>query len=518
MFSFYGGKPGNSFVIVKAFPSVGNTTDNTEANNLSMVKNFSKGASYTQVHFGEYVIIDTEDKNDPDNGTIYKRGTNLENGLGGAEYFAQIVGPSGQAASIHFDTYQNVADIQSEQEGKVVVKNQGEYTIDSSLIAGKESLPYQGNMIHYNDTIKWKSCKIRDINNRTEEFYIGFQIPYPIFQFELNNINAYSQANIQKTDDGTHPFFYKWELNIPENKKANEIKDIRPIQMNWEVNIQNYPGRSEDAGTNRWIWVGDYYDYSESDDPTPVTIYLGDYDVIEDLTILDNGKIQKNYSHSVTSTSQNSIVKWPTNIHVDTGMTGEGDGDQKIYINWNDGTSTITGNPVNYIMEMTVDEQNRLLVRYSDPQKRNAGGITYKSKDGWTNIGQINFDSITTYATNSHFNFSNIVLKGLIKKQVAGNSILYTLKVTMPMTYPLNLENKLLKADSQGIYIKYNSNIYQGLVPSDTQITQQSQGLTFTITLPSTLINELSTSMQDRTIDCCDVIIEYFTLQLTSGE
>ena len=40
-------------------------------------------------------------------------------------------------------------------------------------------------------------------------------------------------------------------------------------------------------------------------------------------------------------------------------------------------------------MNMAVNENNHLLVRYSDPARRATGGITYNNIDGWTDLGQI---------------------------------------------------------------------------------------------------------------------------------
>ena len=40
-------------------------------------------------------------------------------------------------------------------------------------------------------------------------------------------------------------------------------------------------------------------------------------------------------------------------------------------------------------MNMAVNENNHLLVRYSDPVRRAAGGIIYNNIDGWTDLGQI---------------------------------------------------------------------------------------------------------------------------------
>ena len=82
--SFYGGRRGASFIIVKSFKTV-----------AEMIAEFSKGNQYTTVNYDEFVIIDTENKNNTDNGKIYRRGYNYTGDLGGAEYVGQIVGPAG---------------------------------------------------------------------------------------------------------------------------------------------------------------------------------------------------------------------------------------------------------------------------------------------------------------------------------------------------------------------------------------------------------------------------------------
>jgi len=74
MYSFYGGRPGNSFVIVTTYESVDD-----------MIKNFEKGPEYTAVHYNEYVLINTPNKNDRDNGKIFRRGYDYKNKMGGAE-------------------------------------------------------------------------------------------------------------------------------------------------------------------------------------------------------------------------------------------------------------------------------------------------------------------------------------------------------------------------------------------------------------------------------------------------
>jgi hypothetical protein len=93
--SFYGGKAGYSFVITRSFETV-----------EEMIEQFQKGPAFTEVKYGEYVIIDTVDKNNPDNGSIYQRTANYtDKDTGGAVLLGSIVGPAGPAPHIHIEDY-----------------------------------------------------------------------------------------------------------------------------------------------------------------------------------------------------------------------------------------------------------------------------------------------------------------------------------------------------------------------------------------------------------------------------
>ena len=97
MDSFYGGRSGFSFVISKSYLSI-----------TAMVEDFQKGPEFEAVHFNEYVLINTEDKNDKDNGKIFRRGYDYTNEMGGAQYVGTIVGPAGKAPHVELDTYKNM--------------------------------------------------------------------------------------------------------------------------------------------------------------------------------------------------------------------------------------------------------------------------------------------------------------------------------------------------------------------------------------------------------------------------
>lgn len=74
----------------------------------AMVDCFSQGGSYTEVNYGQYVIIDTPSKEDPENGCIYRRGFNyneptsstIQNPGAGAIYIGKISGPTGKSPDI----------------------------------------------------------------------------------------------------------------------------------------------------------------------------------------------------------------------------------------------------------------------------------------------------------------------------------------------------------------------------------------------------------------------------------
>lgn len=126
MSNFYGGKEGRSFVITKEFQSI-----------AEMTEAFKQGPLYTEVNFDEYVLINTVNKNSPENGQLFRRGydynsdrkiVNYHLGVedlddetqktyytrempaGGAIYVGTIVGPAGKAPKLNFGLYSTVED------------------------------------------------------------------------------------------------------------------------------------------------------------------------------------------------------------------------------------------------------------------------------------------------------------------------------------------------------------------------------------------------------------------------
>ena len=203
--SFYGGRQGTPFIIAAKYDSVND-----------MINAFAGGNNYKVVAYNEYVIIDTINKNDADNGKIYRR---IETDPG-YEYIGQIVGPSGPAPTASFESYSEGEHISEEEP----------YNIGSpsDLVPGKY---VEQNVTKYNDTIKYKYVVVRDVNNIESTIYMGFRIPYPVIDFSVNPILVeYPTAQTvqpERVDDGRHPFYEHWELKIPKGIKGDAFKNFK---------------------------------------------------------------------------------------------------------------------------------------------------------------------------------------------------------------------------------------------------------------------------------------------------
>lgn len=227
--SFYGGRRGASFVIVKRYKRLNapKKTDEvwnkiiredlhlaedaaiTDAQRQAwvidncMIPAFQQGGAYKTVNYDEYVLIDTYNKNDADNGKIYRRGYDYTNEMGGAEFIGQIVGPAGMAPHVEMKTTEEVEEL-VEQDGLVELDDTGNYideegntyrrTADSyipyaDLLPGK----YWDNQgeAKYNDNIQYVACSVRDKRSHETTVHIGFKIPFMISEYTAETISPY---------------------------------------------------------------------------------------------------------------------------------------------------------------------------------------------------------------------------------------------------------------------------------------------------------------------------------------
>lgn len=243
MDSFYGGHQGTSFVIKARFPSV-----------EAMEEAFKQGPRYRDVWFGEYCIIDTPNKNDPDNGKIFRRGAEYAKIsqtpdaalLGDPIEIGQIVGPSSGIPFVALTTIDDISDDQNgnhgygkpnrELEGQIIVgydadtgqpiyitdeqrlyPSDNEYYYDKSNDGNDPDLQIlemipprdaqgkldpsvtEGQLVSGEnvDSIKWTWCNVRT-NSDSESYpynytrlYVGFQVPYHYFSTSGQSVSPY---------------------------------------------------------------------------------------------------------------------------------------------------------------------------------------------------------------------------------------------------------------------------------------------------------------------------------------
>ena len=304
MYSFYGGRPGNSFIIIATYESI-----------ADMVAKFKQGPNYTAVHYDEYVMINTVNKNDPDNGKIYRRGYDFTNTMGGAEYLGSIVGPPGKAPALEMTT---IADVKNKHaaEGYDERFTSGQYSlIDGNLVPGKTG---SGT---FNDAITWACYSMRNKNDENATAYIGFAVPYTVIDYEVSQVEPYvagkyaDTSSITRIDDEKHPFFEKWHINMPKGVKGNAFMNLKVEAAS--ANVQEYTGKADDVSHGRAILAYDYYNYDDNQNGAPVRLYLGDYNTINNISMNDEGTITIDYSHDDNSVWAKKI-KWIKSITLDT--------------------------------------------------------------------------------------------------------------------------------------------------------------------------------------------------------
>ena len=389
--SFYSGHAGLSFTIKDSFASV--------ADAIAACK---RGAEYTQTWYGEYLIIDTENINDLDNGKIYRRGLNYTNSMGGLEYVAQIVGPSSGTPFFNINTLaevQRIADLdyaddavlrypieyKEDAEGHVIgyVMNdekEGDPAVfpistarDTSLVPGKTDIG------SFNDEIlmTWINVRTND-KDKDSYFYAGVQIPYLVSEYTSHMVSPYdTSGNLDenpttatRTDDKSHPFFMSWDFGLPKGIKGDTLRNLRVITptagdtiydpANITINSQTgevtlgpagYTGQQDDITNGRKILVYDLYWYDQELVPDPVMVYLGDFNKIDNITIADDGTVTIDYSHD-DNTVFSRRIKWINSVTLspDTGVF------QVVYNNGDPAFTTT----LDWIKEIVLDDDGTI--------------------------------------------------------------------------------------------------------------------------------------------------------------
>lgn len=400
MDSFYGGKQGVDFVLRGSFTSVD-----------AMIRAFKRGGSYTDIWYNEYCIIDTPNKNDKDNGKIYRRGLEYQNDKGGAIYVGQIVGPSSGTPYFQMNDIKQVQEYAKtsadgisvhkryptglDSNGKYIISENGngldlgtfKFNKSNVLIPGK----YEEKGIEkFNDDIKYTWCNIRADNADADSwFYVGWQQPFLVVDYSIHMTSSYDEdgnvltriEDISRVDDKTHPFYEHWDLGIPKGIKGDTLKNLRVIvptasdkiylpsafTVNSDtgetiVGEPGYEGLKGDIAAGRQILVFDYYIYDKLRNPSPIMIYLGNFNIITSINVDDEGTLTVDYTHDDNAVFEKKI-RWINGVAL---TEGNGTAGGHITFNFNNDNPTATQEfDISWIKGIEIEEDGSLIYSYA---------------------------------------------------------------------------------------------------------------------------------------------------------
>ena len=273
MDSFYGGHQGTPFIIKHAFESEDD-----------MIAAFSKGIAFKDVWFGEYCIIDTTNKNDPDNGKIYRRGTEYSQTDGDAVYIGQIVGPAGPAPIVEAKTVNEVItaikastkEVDGEEvrykDYQVYESSSGIYNDDDFWDSSVDPEPKKTELTIDNgglvsgaesSSIKFAWCNIKykpgDSGYSSEQsnrVLIGFEIPYVVFKAQAELKSPYDENDKYQVDKITNidvkpvvddetneenPFYQQFKIPVYEGIQGISYVDFNVVSFTGDDNFLYYP-------------------------------------------------------------------------------------------------------------------------------------------------------------------------------------------------------------------------------------------------------------------------------------
>lgn len=314
MESFYGGRQGASFLIKKSFKYINEQDPAYQAELAAKLadgadEDFAKrdlapltmelcflDGNYQEVWYNEHCIIDTINKNNPNNGKIFRRVLQTQDTNGNTslpyEYLGTVVGPSSgapmlkpQSGLLDFETIRSQfpeghwdgLGLSEDKDGKTTLKiydpsfSDGDLsTWPSSVTLKEESITidnegmvpgavikgeyingvFENTAVEYTDDIKYNWFNVRKNTENDDGVveswcYIGFKIPYPVFSTSAiyktpgTRPKAYEVNRNDDTDSIEHPFWYDWRFEIPGGLRGVSIENIFINDTDVEDNNNN---------------------------------------------------------------------------------------------------------------------------------------------------------------------------------------------------------------------------------------------------------------------------------------
>lgn len=433
MESFYGGRPGASFVIVKTFQSVN-----------AMINAFIQGTAYNEVYFDEYVnIYNPNDRGNSQNGNVYRRGYDLNNGLGGAQYIGNITGPAGPATILEFFPYDEILNEANENGVAVYGNDVGEDNIIENnnvvtLIPGaiKDS---GGQYTTFNNNIIYRYCQITEPGDAQHETLnivkIGFKIPYPVFKFTVTPVDSDDALNIVPQDENnipleanqvqTNKFFHNWNIKIPVARRGDSITKISLLTVNnstdnanvdyshySSVAVEQEEKRHLDVVNHQVILTYDIVKYDNANNALDAkTYYISDFNIIKNINITEQGYLVFTLPDGNEITSSVSILPKLDSLELnDYGELGfswtNTDGEQK------NGTFDTE---LKWIKNINYTEDGALTIIWNT-KKRDSQGVVELDADG----NPIRESDIIELTGDRQFVTDLVIKDGIIYKHYSG--------------------------------------------------------------------------------------------------
>lgn len=210
--------------------------------------------------------------------------------------------------------------------------------------------------VHHQDTIDWRYVSVVNENLSESTAFVGFRFGVPVVEFEAEAVDAYYNRNdaepsldydninlitpvsTDTVEEGItvkHPFHSKWDIKIPKGVKGDCISNIRIVpasaelmmldldeygnlvynENRTELSVSSY-NNEDDIAEGRMIIVCDYTNYDRVPEGDTGTIFLGDYNMIDEITFTKNGTLTIDYSHDNTDEYPEWIT-WLTGLTLD---------------------------------------------------------------------------------------------------------------------------------------------------------------------------------------------------------
>lgn len=419
--SFYGGRRGASFIIAKSFRLIEATEVDLKnyesyilqeiANNADLYPNgkedwikenvmtvaFAQGGQYKTVNYDEYVIIDTFNKNDKNNGKVYRRGYNYIGDLGGAEYIGQIVGPAGLGphAEIIDKNEVNKMYADAAAKGDALDYRYGEGTLDvqtNDLIPG--AIGPENARTEFNDKIHWEYFSLRDEHDLETTCYIGYQVPYTVFDFETEMVEPYKDgtyadttAVIRNEISAEHPFYERWKFQIPKGVKGDTLRNFKlytPEQDETLLDIANEPHQLK---ANCTVLIYEYWWFDSKKDGELKRVYLGEYEVIKDILIAADGTVTVKYQSNKNDTVFNKRIQWIDSVTLtETGV---------FTVNYNNGAEPYVTN-LKWVKDVLLDHDGTVTLVYNNETNK-----VFEERINWVDGVRMADNGLVTFTYNN---------------------------------------------------------------------------------------------------------------------